>query len=153
MRSIRKVLLLLVGAAVLWVPAVSVAGDSSPSPSKLTAKEDARDAKGGGSSPAGICQSTRLHGTHGGRGGGANAFGKCVSRNAKHTDTSEGGAKSHGEESSKSHGGSANPAMICKAMRATALAHFQTTYGMRPNAFGKCVAGHANSSAQRDSGD
>jgi hypothetical protein len=152
-RSIRRVLLLLVGAAVLWVPAVSVAGDSSPSPSKLTAKEEALDAKGGGSSPVGICQSTRLHGTHGGRDGEANAFGKCVSTTAKHKDKSEGDAKSHGEESSKSHGDSANPAMICKAMRAKALAHFQTRYGMRPNAFGKCVAGHASSSAQRDSGD
>jgi hypothetical protein len=152
-RSIRKVLLLLVGAAVLWVPAVSVAGDSSQGPSKLTAKEEARDAKGGGSSPAGICQSTRLHRTHGGRGGRANAFGKCVSTTAKHKDKSEGGAKSHGEESFKNHGDSANPAMICKAMRANALAHFQTTYGMRPNAFGKCVAGHASTKAQRDSGD
>jgi hypothetical protein len=152
-RSIRKVLLLLVGAAVLWVPAVSVAGDSSPNPSKLTAKEKARDAKGAGRSPAGICKSIRFHGTYGGRGGGANAFGKCVSTTAKPKDKSEGGAKSHGEESSKSHGGSANPAMICKAMRAKTLAHFQTTYGMRPNAFGKCVARHASSSAQRDSGD
>ena len=154
MRSIRKVLLLLVGAAVLWVPAVSVAGDSSQGPSKLTAKEEARDAKGGGSSSAGICQSTRLHGTHGGRGGRANAFGKCVSTIAKHKDRErEGGVKSDGDDSSKSHGDSGNPAMICKAMRAKALAHFETTYGMRSNAFGKCVAAHASSNAERDSGD
>jgi len=34
--------------------------------------------------------------------------------------------------------------MICKAMQAKALMHFQTM-GMRPNAFGKCVAKQANS--------
>ena len=147
MRAIRKVLLLLVGVAVLWVPAVSVAGDSSPSQSKLNASGDA---KGAGSSPAGICRSQRTELNFAGR---HSAFGKCVSTTAKHKDKSGGGAKSHGEESSKSHEGSANPAMICKAMRAKTLAHFQTTYGMRPNAFGKCVAAHASSDAQPESGD
>jgi len=34
--------------------------------------------------------------------------------------------------------------MIRKAIRAKALTHFQTM-GMRPNAFGKCVAKQANS--------
>ena len=149
MRAIRKVLLLLVSAAVLWVPAVSVAGDSSPSQSKLTANGDAQ---GAGSSPAGICRSRRTELNFAERHG---AFGKCVSTIAKHNDKrdGEGSGKSHGEDSSESHGDNANPAVLCKAMRAKALAHFQTTYGMRPNAFGKCVAAHASSDAQPDSGD
>jgi hypothetical protein len=152
-----KVLLLLVGTAVLWVPAVSVAGDSSPSPSKLTAKTERPDARSEVSNPASTCQSrrtelnfaashgggtfTQLYGTDAanGRGGGPNAFGKCVSV-AKHKD------KSDGEGSAKSQDGhSFPPAMTCKAIRAKDLAHFQATYGRRPNAFGKCVAGQAHS--------
>jgi hypothetical protein len=38
---------------------------------------------------------------------------------------------------------SANPAVTCDAMQANDLARFQTTYGTRPNAFGKCVARQA----------
>ncbi|HJQ51285.1 MAG TPA: hypothetical protein VJ838_12300 [Gaiellaceae bacterium] len=170
----RKVLLLLVGTAVLWVPAVSVAGDSSPRPSMLAAKAGTANAKSDVSTPASTCGSqrselnfaashnghtfTQFYGTNGGkgRGAGANAFGKCVSTIAKHKNKSDsnGSAKSHGEDSAesrgegsaKSHGkeGSASPAMTCKAMQADDLAHFQTTYGTRPNAFGKCVAKQAN---------
>jgi hypothetical protein len=29
-------------------------------------------------------------------------------------------------------------------MQANELAHFQTTYGRRPNAYGKCVSEHAH---------
>jgi hypothetical protein len=106
----RKVLLLLVGAAVLWVPAASVAGESSPSPSKPTPKADTPGAKSDASNPASTCQSqrselnfaashsgetfTQFYGTDGGngRGVGANAFGKCVSTIAKHKDKSDGEA-------------------------------------------------------------
>jgi hypothetical protein len=164
-RSMRKVLLLLVGAAVLWVPAASVAGESSPSPSKPTPKADTPGAKSDVSNPASTCQSqrselnfaashsgqtfTQFYGTDGGngRGVGANTFGKCVSTIANHKDKSdgEGGAKSHREDSDKSRRKEGtSPAMICKAMQAKALTHFQTM-GMRPNAFGKCVAKQANS--------
>ena len=155
-RLMRKVLLLLVCTAVLWVPAVSVAGDSSPSlSSKLAAKtETPSDA----SNPASTCKSqrngsnfaashngqtfTQFYGTNRGkgRGAGANAFGKCVSTVAMHK------VESDGKDSAKSHDkDSANPAMTCKAMQANDLAHFQTAYGTRPNAFGKCVAKQANS--------
>jgi hypothetical protein len=134
----RKVLLLLVGTAVLWVPAVSVAGDSSQS----------HDAKSDVSTPATTCQSRRSELNS------ANAFGKCVSAAAKREDKSDGkdDAKSHDEDSAesddkdsdKSHGKEgASPAVACKAMRAKELAHFQTTYGTRPNAYGKCVSEHA----------
>jgi hypothetical protein len=162
----RKVMLLLVGAAVLWVPAASVAGESSSSPSKLTGKKEAPEAKSGVGNPASTCQSqrsernfaashggqtfTQFYGTDGGngRGVGTNAFGKCVSAIAKHNDTSDGedSGKSDGEDSDKSHRKEGtSPATICKAIRAKALAHFQTAYGTRPNAFGKCVAKQANS--------
>jgi hypothetical protein len=135
----RKALLLLVATAVLWVPAVSVAGDSSQS----------HDAKSDVSTPVGTCQSRRSELNS------ANAFGKCVSETARHKDKSDDkdDAKSHDEDSGESddkdseqsHGKEgANPAVACKAMRAKDLAHFQTTYGTRPNAYGKCVSEHAH---------
>jgi hypothetical protein len=170
----------------LWVPAVSVAGDSSPSlSSKLAAKtETPSDA----SNPASTCKSQRngsnfaashngqtfshFYGTNRGkgRGAGANAFGKCVSTIAMHKAESDGdsaesdgdSAENHDKDSAENHDknsaenhdknsaenhdkNSANPAMTCKAMQANDLAHFQTAYGTRPNAFGKCVAKEANS--------
>jgi hypothetical protein len=136
----RKVLLLVVGTAVLWLPAVSVAGDSSQS----------HDAKSDVSTPAATCKS------RGSELNFANAFGKCVSAIAKHKDKSEAkddDAKSHDEDraerddkdSSENHGEDrASPAMTCKAMRAHELAHFRTTYGRRPNAYGKCVSKQAH---------
>jgi hypothetical protein len=135
----RKVLLLLVGTAVLWVPAVSVAGDSSQS----------HDAKSYVSTPAATCQSRRSELNF------ANAFGKCVSEAAKHKDKRDDkdDAKSHDEDSAENDDKDgdespgkrrASPAMTCKAMQANELAHFQTTYGTRPNAFGKCVSKHAH---------
>ena len=160
----RKVLLVLVCTAVLWVPAVSVAGDSSPSlSSKLAAKaETPSDA----SNSASTCKSqrngsnfaashngqtfTQFYGTNRGKGrsADANAFGKCASTNAMHKAESDGkdSAESHDKNSAESHDkNSGNPAMTCKAMQANDLAHFQTAYGTRPNAFGKCVAKQANS--------
>jgi hypothetical protein len=162
----------------LWVPAVSVAGDSSPSlSSKLAAKtETPSDA----SNPASTCKSQRngsnfaashngqtfshFYGTNRGkgRGAGANAFGKCVSTIAMHKAESDGdsaesdgdSAENHDKDSAENHDknsaenhdkNSADPAMTCKAMQANDLAHFQTAYGTRPNAFGKCVAKQANS--------
>jgi hypothetical protein len=54
--------------------------------------------------------------------------------------------ESPGEDSAKSHAkGRANPAMSCKAMQAQDPAHFQTVYGTRPNALGKCVANETSS--------
>jgi hypothetical protein len=129
----RKVLLLFAGTAVLLVPAAAVAGYSS-----LSHSSKPRSAR----NPARTCKSE-----HGGA--GANAFGKCVSALAmlhaeKRGDDSD--EKSEGEESAESHGHAGpNPAMTCKAMRAKDLAHFHAAYGTRPNAFGKCVSGHANS--------
>jgi hypothetical protein len=138
----------------LWVPAASVAGDSSPSlSSKQAAKTETVQVKSDASNPAGTCKSqrsgssfaashngqtfTQFYGTKGGkgRGAGANAFGKCVSTGAMHKAESEG--KDSAESNDKN---SANPAMTCKAMQANDLAHFQAAYGTRPNAFGKCVA-------------
>jgi hypothetical protein len=169
----RKVLLLLVGTAVLWVPAVSVAGDSSPSqPPKLAAKKETPHVKSDASSPASTCKSqrndsnfasthhgqtfTQSYGTNGGkgRGAGANAFGKCVSTIATHKAESDSKDSAESEDKDSAQGqvknnaesqGSASPAMTCKAMQANDLAHFQTAYGTRPNAFGKCVANQANS--------
>jgi hypothetical protein len=107
---------------------------------------------------------SRFYGTNGGneRGAGANAFGKCVSANARRQGSEKDSAKAthlddpgerHGKDRDESRGDDSaerpgndhvNPAMTCKAMRARDLAHFQRTYGMRPNAFGKCVSGHAS---------
>lgn len=155
----RKILLLLAGAAVLWIPAVSVAGDSS-SRSKPASTGAARESSGerrdtpdNGSGPAITCKSerssstfaathnkqtfTQFYGTNAGRGGGAgaNAFGKCVSTLAKHR--AKNGRKHDLEDD-------VSPAMACKAMRASDHEEFQTTYGARPNAFGKCVSDHAH---------
>lgn len=166
----RKVLLLLVGTAVLWLPAVSVAGDSSPNASKPAAKAEASDAENTVRNPASTCKSqrsgasfaashhgrtfTEFYGTNRGkgRGAGANAFGKCVSTIARHRTESDDGdrAESHGKDSAERDGkrrangkGRANPAMTCKAMQSNEAAHFRATYGTRPNAFGKCVSEHA----------
>jgi hypothetical protein len=159
----RRTLLLVLGVAVLWAPAVSVAGDSSPSPSKPAAKADAPNTRRTVSNPATICQNRRSEANF--------AFGKCVSTIAKHEgksdnesqdgDESDGTDSAHsqdqnkqgqddsesdGKDRAKSHGGdSASPAITCKAMQANDPAHFRSTYGARPNAFGKCVARHANS--------
>jgi hypothetical protein len=165
----RKVLVLLAGAAVLWVPAVSVAGDSSSRPSTLAAKPRTSPSESV-SKPASTCKSKRndqnlaghngqtLNGSHG-RSAGANAFGKCVSavakRNAqiggKHsTERPDGDSqdprKNRTEEDSSDerHTNSPNPAWTCKAMEANALSQFQAAYGTSPNAFGKCVSGHAH---------
>jgi hypothetical protein len=169
----RKVLLLLVCTAVLSVPAVSVAGDSSPSPwSKQAAETETAPVKSDPSNPARTCKSqrndfavshnghtfTQFYGTNGGkgRGAGANAFGKCASTISMHKAESDGkdsaesqdkdSSESQDKDSSESQGKeSTNPAMTCKAMQANDLAHFQTAYGTRPNAFGKCVAKQADS--------
>jgi hypothetical protein len=162
----RRALLLFLCTTVLWVPAASVAGDSSPSPSlKLASKTEAPHVKSGASNPASTCKSqrsgsnfaashsgqtfTQFYGTNGGkgRGVGPNSFGKCVSTIAMHKAESDGkdSAESHDKNSAENHDkNSANPAMTCKAMQANDLAHFQTAYGTRPNAFGKCVTKQAN---------
>jgi hypothetical protein len=165
-RLMLNVLLLVVCTTVLWVPAASVAGDSSPSlSSKLSTKTETPNFKSDASSPARTCKSqhdgsnfaashngqtfTQFYGTNGGKGRsvGANAFGKCVSTLAMHKAESDGdGAESDDKDSAESHDkDSASPAMTCKAMQTNDLAHFQTAYGTRPNAFGKCVAKQANS--------
>jgi len=166
---VRKVLLLLVGTAVFWVPAVSVAGDSSPKPD---AKTETPQSQSAASNPVSTCKSLRngsdfsashngqtfsqFYGTNRGKGpSGANAFGKCVSRIAIHKTESDGkdsaerdpndSAESHGK-STESHGKhTANPAITCKAMQSNDFAQFRTTYGTRPNAFGKCVSSYATS--------
>jgi hypothetical protein len=155
------------------VPAVSVAGDSSPSRSpKLGVKTEAP--RGKSDNPASTCKSqrngsnfaashngqtfTQFYGTnHGkGRGAGANAFGKCVSTSGMREAESDGktraeshaknNAESKGEDSAESRDKtSANPAMTCKAMQANDLTKFQIAYGTQPNAFGKCVSKQANS--------
>jgi hypothetical protein len=182
----RKVLLLLVGTAVLWVPAVSIAGDTS----KPAARTEKVVLKSDASNPASTCKSqrddskfgsshdgqtfTRFYGKNGGKGHGVgrNAFGKCVSTIAmsKAEGSGKKSAESRDKDSADGHGkdkaegrdmdsaesdredstesndkGTTNPAMTCKAMQANDPAHFQTTYGARPNAFGKCVSSRANS--------
>lgn len=166
----RKVLFLLVGTVVLWVPAVSIAGDASEPAAgtqKVALKNDA-------SNPASTCKGlrnasdfgsghrgqtfTQFYGTNRGKGhaAGSNAFGKCVARIAMHKTgdggkDSEGsdhsdGAESHGNDGPESHSKStANPAMTCRGMEASDLAHFKAAYGTRGNAFGKCVSSHATS--------
>jgi hypothetical protein len=167
----RKVLLLLACVAVLWVPAASGAGSSSKPSEKepAHAKSDASNSastcksqRSGSNFAAGHGGQTfaQFYGTNGGksRGAGANAFGKCVSGIAKHRAKNDGkdraetggkdsaDSKSEGEDSGNSNAkGSANPAMTCKAMRASDLGQFQTAYGTQPNAFGKCVSKYANS--------
>jgi hypothetical protein len=152
------------------VPAVSVAGDSSPKPD---AKTETRQSQSAASNPASTCKSqrngsdfsashngqtfTQFYGTNRGKGhgAGANAFGKCVSRIAMHKTENDGkdsaerdpndSADSHGKIT-ESHGKhTANTAVTCKAMQANDFAQFRTTYGTRPNAFGKCVSSHATS--------
>jgi hypothetical protein len=170
----RKVLLLIIGTAVLCVPTVSIAGALSPRPSsRLAAKTETPGATNDVRNPAGTCGGQRngpafaashdgqsfaqFYGTNSGngRGAGGNAFGKCVSTLAKHTPRNDrktnaerhaaDSAEGHGKDGGKSHArGNANPAMTCKAMQASDRAHFQATYGIRPNAFGNCVAGQAN---------
>ena len=161
----RKVLLFVVCMAVLWVPAVSVAGDSSPNPSsKPAAKTETPHVTI--ENPASTCKRqrndsnfpashtghsfTQFYGTNGGEGhgAGANAFGRCVSTTALHKAESEGKdrAKAHDKKSVETHAmASANPATACKAMQANDLTHFQTAYGTQPNAFGKCLSKQANS--------
>ena len=169
----------MVGTAVLCVPAVSVAGDSSSNPPKFATKPETSPAKNHLSNPAGTCKDQRKASNsaatnHGrtftqfyatnrgnGRGAGRNAFGKCVSATAHklnpndkpdaktHDDDraerrSEEGAESRDNDGADNHGkGGANPAMTCKAMQKNDSAHFRIAYGTRPNAFGKCVSGHA----------
>jgi hypothetical protein len=172
----RKVLLLLVGTAVLWLPAVSIAGDSSK---PASAKAENAAAPSRASNLARICKSQRndpvfgsshrgqtfaqFYGTNRGkgRGTGRNAFGKCVSRLASHEAEQGKAAGKEGKDESESRDqdsgkndrqdtgagshrrSAANPAMTCKALWANDRAHFQTAYGTRPNAFGKCVSSHA----------
>jgi hypothetical protein len=74
------------------------------------------------------------------------AFGRCVSRIATQKAERKGqdSADSHDENSGGAHEkDGANPAKTCKALQADDRAHFQTTYGTRPNAFGQCVAKQA----------
>jgi hypothetical protein len=94
--------------------------------------------------------------SHGGR-AAANTLGKCVSAIARHKpetgdkdspnqpepESHDRGKNRAGDKPDKHHPSSPNPAWACKAMEANDLAHFQATYGTRPNAFGKCVSGHA----------
>jgi hypothetical protein len=154
----RKVLLSLVCTAVLWVPAVSVAGDSSPSLSLKPAAKTETSLKSDASKPASACRSqlgspelkfTRPYGVNsgGGRGVGANRFGKCVSTIAMQGIESDGKDRddSHDNEGAESAKDSINPAVICKTMQAGDLAHFQTTYSTRSNSFGRCVAKQASS--------
>jgi hypothetical protein len=137
-----------------------VAGDSSSSLSKLLERETSHANE---ANPASTCKSKRnasdFSASHSdqtftefyetnrgrGRGAGSNAFGKCVSAIAKHKERSgEAAAENHGEDKAENRGkGSANPAMACKSMQATNVPRFETTYGTRPNAFGKCVSEHA----------
>ena len=150
--AMRQVLLLLICTAVLVVPAASVAGDSSRrAASKPAQTEPGRQRDT--SSPARDCK-RRLSGGKG-HGAGANAFGKCVSQVAIHRAESEGkdnaespdrnsGEAPEENSAASDHENSANPAKSCKAIQANDLAHFQTTYGTRPNAFGTCVAKQAN---------
>lgn len=109
--QVRKVLLLLGCTAVLSVPAVAVAGDSS------AGKTETARAKSDASNPASTCKSERIgsnfasshngrtfsqfYGTNGGtgRGAGANAFGKCVSTIARHQ--AENGRNSSAESPDK----------------------------------------------------
>ena len=167
----RKVLLLLVGTAVLWVPAASIAGGSSSGPLKPPSATETPDANHA-SNAATTCRSqqsgpnfeashngktfAQFYATNGGkgRGAGANAFGKCVSGIAKHSMESDGkdipgadgkdSAENHSDSSESHSTESGSPAFACKTMKANDLAHFQTTYGSRPNAFGHCVAAHAS---------
>ena len=143
----RKTLLLLAGVAVLSVPAVSIASGSSSKPSAHPAKSETPEVKKDKSNPAKICRSKV-------QGAGSNAFGKCVSLTAKDQDKSAAkhGAKSDSQDSNESDGkdsaesnGGASPAMTCKTTQANDPTHFEKSYGTRPNAFGKCVSGHANS--------
>jgi hypothetical protein len=142
-RAMRKVMLMLICAAVLWVPAASVAGDSSRSSASKPAKTESSRSKGDTNSPAQACKSQL--GSAKGHGAGANAFGNCVSTIAMHKAESEG-KDSESKDNAESHNKKgANPAMTCKAMQVNDLAHFQTAYGTHPNAFGKCVARQPNS--------
>lgn len=161
----RNLLLLLVCTAVLSVPAVSLAGDSASSlSSKLGARSETPHAKSDPSHSLSICKSHHQgpnftgsrDGKNGGKGpGAANAFGKCTSTISMHNAESDGNdhAESSDEHRTESHEGdspesqakdNANPAMTCKALHANDRARFETEYGTRPNAFGMCVAKHAN---------
>jgi hypothetical protein len=112
----RKALLLFACATVLWVPAASVAGDSSPNlSSQLAAKMD-KPHKSDARNPASTCKAqrsgsnfgvshdgqtfSRFYGTNGGKNGrtGPNAFGRCVTAISKHK------AKSDGRDSAEAGG-------------------------------------------------
>jgi hypothetical protein len=81
-----------------------------------------------------------------------NAYGKCVSAMAKKKDQNE--AKDEDENENESENGTNGKsedtaAKKCKAMKKDDPAGFKTTYGDKPNAFGKCVSklakGHGSS--------
>ena len=172
----RKVLLLLVGTAVLWIPAVSFAGDSPSGPSKLPNKTGTYGVKSDVRKSA-TCENQRSDSssveTHRAEARPVDpsaALKGCSSTSASHkterdhkdsADSGEDGSdsqaksvesngKSHGKSTeshgkgAESHGNPSNSAMTCKALEGTDSAHFQTAYGSRPNAFGKCVSAHAH---------
>jgi hypothetical protein len=146
---LRNLLILFAGAALLCVPAVSAAVDSSANTSTPAAKGERAEAKSAAISPAASCMSR--HPELSGR-----AFGQCVSAAAKHNAASKGHPR-HGEDqgerskndaagSGESPGnGSTNPARTCSAMMAADSSGFQAAFGRRPNAFGKCAATEAKS--------
>jgi hypothetical protein len=160
----RKFMFLLVGTAVLCVPAVSVAGTAPPTSAKLAAQ---------------ICRSVRAHDGAATFRQTYHSFAGCLKQNkpAASHDLSNA-AKScaaeraadpaafrakYGTNSGNTHGAGANAfgkcvsmtarqsaksdvadtvaaTKTCKALKATDLATFQATYGTGRNAFGKCVS-------------
>jgi hypothetical protein len=89
-----------------------------------------------------------------GRRAAANTLGQCVSAIARRKpetgdkDSANQPEPDRGKDRAedkpdKHHPSNPNAAWTCKAMEANDLSHFQATYGTRPNAFGKCVSGHA----------
>jgi hypothetical protein len=164
----RKFLFLLIGAAVLCVPAVSVASTSPPTSAKLAAQ---------------ICRSVRAHDGAATFQQTYHSFAGCLKQNkpAASQDIHNAAQSCRAERASDpaafqakygTNGGSTQGAgrnafgkcvstlakqnaksdaadtvaatKTCKALKANDPATFQANYGTGRNAFGKCVSKQAN---------
>jgi streptogramin lyase len=169
-KVMRKLLLLLAGAAVLCLPAVSVAGTSAPTAAKLAAQ---------------ACRSIRAHDGQKLFRQTYHSFAGCLNKDkpqaaqdiSNAAKTCKALKKSdpatfqatYGTNGGNTHGAGANAfgkcvstiakqkakddaadsvaaAKTCKALKKSDLATFQATYGTGRNAFGMCVSRQSKAS-------
>jgi hypothetical protein len=133
---VASVLCLAVPAALAAPPAdhgkPASPGNSASAPGQAADKN-----------PAKKCKALREHDAAGFKttyGDKPNAYGKCVSTMAK-AQKSKNENEAKDEDENDDNGKSEDSAAKkCKAMKKDNPAGFATTYGDKPNAFGKCVS-------------